>query len=294
MKIRSAVTALLAAAALLLPSLAPTAQAATIPPPVHVVAAGDIACGPVTATTCRQKATGELAASLNPKYVLALGDLAYPQSTLANLNAFYAPSWGAFKSITRPVPGNHETTNVGYFSYWGSRAAPPDGWYSFSTGSWHVVALNTGSCTDAGVCGGFTAQIAWLKADLAAHPNHCTLAILHSPRWSYGVGATPGAAALYAALVSGGVDLAVAAHAHRYERFSPQLANGTPSPNGLTEIVAGTGGASLAGVGASYPNRVAAFADFGLLDLQLGQGKWTSSFHSISGAVRDPAAGVCH
>lgn len=319
MKIRSAVTALLTAAALLLPPLTLTAQAAaTLPPilptaPVHIVAAGDIACGKaaptVTSTTCQQKATGKLAASLNPKYVLPLGDLVYAAGSLANLMYGYDPAWGALKTISNPIPGSHEHGSAGlagYYRYWGARATPQEptckanckGYYSYNTGSWHILALNSSSCLSetTGICGDFTAQVAWIKADLAAHPTKCTLAYIHNPLWSYGTSATAGVRPLFKALYAGGVDVVVAAHDHNYQRFAAQTITGRKDPSGLTEIIAGTGGVNQMPVGSATPpkNRVAAFRDFGLLDLQLGQGKWTSSFHSISGAVRDPAVGVCH
>lgn len=281
MKLRTALLALALAAAPLIGAVvvAPTAAAAT---PVTIAAAGDIAC-----TGCRQAATAGVIGTLTPKYVLPLGDLSYPQSSLANLNAVYAPSWGRFKAITKPTPGNHETTQAGYFAYFGAAAHPDTGgYYSFSTGAWHVVVLNTGSCTDAGVCGSFTEQVAWLKADLAAHPNRCTLAVAHNPPWSYGVAATPGVQPLINVLQAGHVDLLLAGHAHRYERWAPRT--------GLTEIVAGTGGAPLSGVGAATTGRVAAFADYGVVKLDLAAGGWTSAFRSITGAVRDTATGTCH
>lgn len=279
------------------------APAQAVTAPVTIAAAGDIACSPVTSTTCQQAATERVAVSLSPKYLFALGDLAYPQSTLANLNAFYNPSWGKLKSITKPILGNHETTGSGYYDYWAGKGNPQAptcrsgclGYYSFDVGSWHVLALNSSSCSEsAGTCGNFTHQAAWITADIAAHPNNCTLAIVHHPYWSYGGGATPLAKPLYQALYSGGVDLVLTGHAHRYERFRSQDINGNANPNGLTEIVAGTGGASKAGIGTTPKNRLMAFSDFGILQVSLQDTGWSTSFHSISGAVRDPSTGVCH
>jgi len=289
--------------------LAAPAAASAVTTSVQVVAAGDIACASdptVTATTCQQQATADVITSLSPRYVLALGDLVYNSGTLANFQAGYDPSWGQFKSITKPVPGNHERGSsglAGYYQYFGSRATPQEptcrsnckGYYSFSTGSWHVVALNTSSCSEsAGTCGDFTAQIAWLRADLAAHPALCTLVIVHNPLWSYGSGATPLARPLYSALYEGGADLVLTGHAHRYERFAAQNMFNQRSTQGLTEIVVGTGGVSQQPVGSSVTNRLAAFSDFGVLNLSLRSGGWTSSFASTSGAVRDPSSGTCH
>src|SRR3954470_7762996 len=120
-----------------------------------VVAAGDIACGPAETGVfpCQQVATSGLAVGMNPRAVLALGDAQYNSGSLSDFNAFYGPSWGRLKAITRPVVGNHEygsPSATGYFDYYNGagrstgRAGPRgDGWYSFNVGSWHLVALNT-------------------------------------------------------------------------------------------------------------------------------------------------------
>ena len=68
------------------------------------------------------------------------GDNVYPTGTLDQFNSCYDPTWGAFKSRTRPSPGNHdyETTDAsGYFAYFGSRAgAAGKGFYAYDLGSW--------------------------------------------------------------------------------------------------------------------------------------------------------------
>ena len=55
------------------------------------------------------------------------------------------------------------------------------GYYSFDLGAWHIVALNSEIDNNPG-----SEQDLWLRADLAAHPNVCTLAYWHKPRWSSG------------------------------------------------------------------------------------------------------------
>lgn len=281
---------------------------------VLVVAVGDIACGPaaptVTPLTCQQDATAALALSLKPKAVFPLGDLVYAAGTYPNFMAGYEPSWGQLKlkTISRPIPGNHERGSpglAGYYQYWGAKATPQEpkcvaaclGYYSFDVGTWHVLALNTSSCSESSLtCADFTAQAAWVTADVAAHPAMCTLALLHNPLWSYGSSATASVAPLFAALIAGGVDVALAGHDHNYQRFKPQLLDGTASPAGMAEYVVGTGGVNQMPVGVKVvvPNRAAAFQDFGVLDLHLAAGRWTSSFRSISGAIRDKSSGVCH
>lgn len=82
------------------------------------------------------------------------------------------PAWGALKSRTKPVPGNHEynTTGAsGYFGYFGSIAGSPStGYYSYNIGDWHIIALNS-NCSPVGGCGSGSKQEKWLRADLAAN-----------------------------------------------------------------------------------------------------------------------------
>jgi acid phosphatase type 7 len=87
-----------------------------------VAAAGDVACGADTAlgAPCRQGATSDLLAGINPDAVLALGDLQYERGQLEYFRSFYDPTWGRLKAITRPAPGNHEYMTLGangYFDY---------------------------------------------------------------------------------------------------------------------------------------------------------------------------------
>jgi hypothetical protein len=51
--------------------------------------------------------------------------------------------------------------------------------YSFALARWHVVVLNS-NCRCLGCTAG-SAQLRWLQADLAQHPNVCTLAYMHAP-----------------------------------------------------------------------------------------------------------------
>ena len=168
-----------------------------------VAAAGDIACDPLspsfnqgfgTATACRQAATASLLSGGNLAAVLALGDNQYECGGATAWQQSYEPSWGRIKSITRPVPGNHEyqesggtgcsSPNIdapGYFGYFGPLAGEPGkGYYSFDLGAWHLVALNS-NCGKVGGCGPGSLQDQWLRQDLAASSARCTLAYWHHP-----------------------------------------------------------------------------------------------------------------
>lgn len=252
--------ALAAAAAAL--ALAGFSSGATVADPV-VMAAGDIACDPGnpsfnggngTFDKCRQKYTAQQLAGADA--VLALGDLQYENGTLTTFNASYDPSWGQYKAITYPAPGNHEynTPNAaGYYAYWGARAGDPSkGYYSFDLGAWHLIALNS-ECVvpDYGLpCG--PSQQAWLEADLAANPRACILAYWHRPRFSGGThGDDPRFGPIWQALYAAGADVVLNGHDHDYERFTRLNPAGQADPNGIREWVVGTGGSNLVFFGSS-------------------------------------------
>ncbi|MEV4617680.1 hypothetical protein AB0J74_03055 [Asanoa sp. NPDC049573] len=95
------------------------------------------------------------------------------------------PAWGAFKSRTRPAPGNHDYNTSGasgYYGYFGSQAGPSgQGYYSYNIGNWHIVSLNSNISMTA-----TAAQVTWLRNDLAANARPCTLAYWHHPLFTSG------------------------------------------------------------------------------------------------------------
>ncbi len=242
---------------------------------VAVVAAGDIACDPATnggtPQRCDQGGTAALIGQLHPTVVLPLGDEAYQTGTLAAFDSTFNASWGRYRSILRPSPGNHEYETpgaAGYFTYF-QGIAP---WYSFDLGSWHLISLNS-ECHFVGGCERGSRQEAWLKADLAAHVGQCTLVYWHEPRWSSGEhGDARQMTTIWDDLVAAHVTLVLAGHNHDYERFEPLDQNGQPDASGVTEFVVGTGGKNhyaftqpaLAG------EVVRDDTSFGVLDLTLG------------------------
>ena len=144
-----------------------------------MLAAGDIA----SCESRGDEATAELLDDIRGR-IVTLGDNAYPDGSLSQFRDCYGPSWGRHKDRTRPAPGNHEYYTPGaegYFDYFGARAGnPAKGYYSYDRGTWHIVVLNS-NCSKVGGCEAGSAQGEWLRADLAAHPNKCTLAYFHAP-----------------------------------------------------------------------------------------------------------------
>ncbi len=242
-----------------------------------VIAAGDIAdCNNLDAA----RATAALVALFPSATVLAIGDTAYPSGAPRAYERCYEPAWGAFKERTRPSTGNHEYLTpgaAGYFAYFG--VAP---YYSFDLGNWHVVSLDSMSGMDEQ-----SAQVDWLRRDLAANTKPCVLAYWHHPRFSSGFHGYQRSdrgrktAVLWNVLAEHRAEVILNGHDHHYERFTPR--------DGLRQFVAGTGGATLRPV---VPRSGSEFRDvrYGVLVLTLHASSYEWSFLSTDGVVRDASA----
>jgi PKD repeat protein len=273
----------------------------TIPDPV-VMAAGDIACAAgavVTPTACHQKATSDLLLG-EPALtkILALGDEQYEDGLYSDFKAAdaYDGTWGRLKSITEPVPGNHEYHTAdapGYFDYFGAAAAERgNGYYSFDLGGWHLIALNSELTADAA-----TAQEQWLKTDLATVKQSCVLAYWHRPRFTSGQhGPFTPVGPLWNALFDARADVVLNGHDHDYERFGPQNRTGQPDPEGIREFVVGTGGAYHSPLGSPMPNsEIRDDTTFGVLKLTLhGSGYDWAFVPENGGTCSDAGSGTCH
>src|SRR5215218_6084647 len=261
-----------------------------------VVAAGDIA----DCATEDDEATANLVGGIEGT-VLTLGDNAYSHGSSENFAECYEPSWGRFKARTLPSPGNHdyETSGAsGYFDYFGTAAGDPDkGYYSYDLGSWHVISLNS-NCSSLVGCGPGSPQELWLKADLAAHSNACTLAYWHNPRFSSGIhGDEAFVGPFWDALYQAGADVVLNGHDHDYERFAPQNPSGQTDPaQGIREFVVGTGGAELRGFVTIKPNSEAQIEQKnGVVKMTLHPEGYDWQFLTAPvGAVDDTGSAKCH
>ena len=280
------------------------------------MAAGDIACDPASPnynagqghpSECAQQRTANLIARADLDGVLVLGDAQYETGTIDAFNAVFGPTWGRFRSLLHPVPGNHEYraggAGTGYFEYFngpgnasGPAGDPATGYYSFDIGTWHVVALNDNCSRLPGNCAAGSPQEQWLRADLSEHPAGCTLAYSHKPRFgSAGVNANQ--APLFQALYDGGVDLVLSGHHHLYERLAPlDPAGAVDEARGMRQIIVGTGGKALVGTTNRRPGSEAIDAStFGVLELTLGEGGYAWRFLGAGpGSFADSGLSRCH
>jgi len=278
----------------------PTPEPSPQPPggrdPV-VAVAGDVA-----AANGGSSRTAQILEELGMDAVLMAGDGAYPDGTLADYMSHYEPTWGAFKAVTYPVPGNHEyhvADAAGYFDYFGARAGTRGkGWYSFDLGAWHVIGLNTGRGCSPVKCAAGSEQYEWLRADLAAHRNRCTLAFWHFPRWSRGFyRGSEAVAPLWNLLYDEGADLVFSGHDHDYQRFAALDKLGQPDRDrGIRSFVVGTGGNVAYAVDA--PNGVLETSESGtrgILAVTLHADGYDWKFIPEAGKTfTDSGSGSCH
>ena len=257
--------------------------------PVVFAGAGDIAM-------CDRNSlsTAALLDNING-YIFTLGDNAYFQGTRQQYRDCYDTTWGKHKGRTFPVPGNHEYESPGalpYFEYFGEMAGGPQGqgYYSFEVGDWHAIALNSNIAA-----GASSAQVAWLRSDLAASRTKCTIAYWHHPLFTSGPdGDTQSMRELWRILYEANAEIVLNAHEHMYERFAPQDPDGRPdSVRGIRQFIAGTGGAFLYQPSTLHPNSEIRISSFGILKLTLSSDRYQWEFIPLAGAT-DGGSGTCH
>lgn len=260
--------------------------------------------------------------------VMAVGDNAYEYGSFFDYLGCYHPTWGRHRARTRPAAGNHEYLTPGasgYFTYFGRRAAPPVGYYSYDLGSWHVVVINSTTQVylcwppelnerppgfpilpippvpgpESGrACAGDVLQQLWLAADLAAHrATRCTVAYFHHPRFSSGAhGNQYQMQRIWDILYANNVDVVVSGHDHLYERFAPQDPDGLADPNrGIRQFTVGTGGAEFYDVASLQPNsETIVTREHGVLVLSLNAARYRWAFVNVDHEVRDSGSARCH
>jgi acid phosphatase type 7 len=276
-------------------SVWPYAQ--TAPKAAVLAAVGDVACEPADAENSANPAklkcgsptlggrdaqfgTADQIEGMQPDLVALLGDEQYEVGKLSDFEGSFDQSYGAFKFLERPAPGNHEfyaytksgdseaaQNGTGYFDYYngmtesgstrpgGQAGQSGQGWYSYNLGAWHIISLNIecnsvafgNSCDPTtGVLG---QETQWLATDLSTDHASCTLAYWHQPTFSAtNSPSAEGAAAdaWWKLLYSSGADVILNGHEHVYARMVPQDPNGVAdAKKGITQFIVGTGGEAL-------------------------------------------------
>jgi uncharacterized repeat protein (TIGR01451 family) len=289
-----------------------------------ITAVGDLACGTDdpnynggagNATNCAERrVSNQMLTDTTVDTFLGLGDFQYTCGIATDWAASYTPTWGRFNSITEPVAGNHEyqtgkdpygvtcpstnNTAANYFNYFGAAASPSTaGHYSFNLGSWHLIALNANCAKSAAQgCAATSTQTQWLQNDLAFNAQPCIMAFWHQP---YFQGNTAGAQTVYQPwwnlLYAAGADVVLNGHIHNYQRFGLLNPSGQADPNGIREVIVGTGGESLGPLPkTASPSPQFRLKTFGYLRMVLHPTGYDGQFYDSTGVLKDSFSGTCH
>lgn len=301
-----------------------------------LLAVGDIArCG----DAARHKRDEEVAAVVRdavkdaesrsiPVRLILLGDLAYNKGKTREFDKCFDPEWGAFKSISLPVPGNHDYGTRGaspYFEYFKSEPKNHDdkplltsegaatGYYGLrfpdENGAWLLIGLNPYSRARMSV-----SSEQWLENLLetndAAGANRapCIAAFAHPYRFSSGyhghgdvkdknarVRKSSSLHSEYEMLDAHGASVLLSGHDHHFEQFAHQDADGNKDSDGVRSFIVGTGGGALymRNIGFRYntnaPNQEHLIHNkYGVLRMNLYPDHYSWEFLTSDGAVIAP------
>jgi hypothetical protein len=222
-----------------------------------------------------------------------IGDV-YDKGTPSEFDTWYADpgGFGQFTDITNPTLGNHEymmsATAEPYFEFW--HQIPH--YYSYDVGAWHVAVID--SNTEFGQLAVGSPQYNWLKDDIEANTDQCTLLYAHHSRVTNVDGVNRiGLQPEWDLMEDLGGDIMLGGHAHTYERWLPMDGDQVPVTEGLTEFVVGTGGRPI--LNAKHPD-VRTAADIttpGALLLDLGDADAGYTFQSADRKYTDTGTIPC-
>ena len=287
----------------LTPAPADTATPAVTATPseIDLIGAGEIVqCGEPGAI-----ATAKLLAQFPGATIFTAGNNIDHLGTPKEFKNCFGPTWGQFKNNIHPAIGQMEYNMknppaYAYFDYFGAAAGTPQqGWYSYDLGGWHIVVLNS-ECARVGGCETGSPQELWLKADLAAHPTRCSIAVWHSPRFYAALAeGLPAFKDVWQDLYDAGVELVVNAQFHYYARYAPLDPSGQlDEAKGIQEFIVGTGGAIPLAKGSptcSGNCKVLNNTTFGVLKLTLHPASYDWAFLPEAGKTfTDTGTAQCH
>ena len=277
------------------PSPSVTATPTTTATPLIMAAVADVAI-------CGQEGDDQTAALISNwgvSDILIAGDLSNEDGTLFQYQNCFEPSWGVYREMIHPVPGNHDYYSnpiENYYLYFDQAAGKPgQGYYSFDRGPWHIIALNS-NC-GAIACGPSSEQVAWLQQDLVDSQAKCSIAFWHIPRWNSGPAKNAHwTGPFWENLYEAGVEIVINGHDHHYERTGKVDPQGLPDDRlGIREFIVGTGGASHYYEEEPFPfSEKTVYGQFGVLKLILGEDDYRWQFVNVTGQVLDEGADSCH
>jgi hypothetical protein len=281
------------------PPVTPPAPGST---DLHIAAVGDI--HPPSASS-NSAATATAAATAD--FILGLGDYQYQTGSLSDYNAYFDKDWGPLVPKMYPVlAAVHDQAWTGEpLAYWNGGGA--HGYrapitlsahqsYSFDKGTWHFIAIDD-SCY-AQKCS-VPALEAWVKADLAAHPNKCTIAYWHQAYFTSTADHAPfqEMQPVVQALYDAGTDVVLQGRNHNYERFARQTPQRVADPaKGIRAFVVGTGGIGFYSFRDTAANSEArSDSSYGVLQMTLRDGSYDWQFQNTGGtAFTDTGTDTCH
>ena len=176
-----------------------------------------------------------------------------------------------------------------------------EGWYAHDIGDWRAIILNSecnGTVYD--FCD-HNAQKAWLQAELAANPRQCIVAAWHRSMKAASADHSDDEGnflEVWQMLYDAGVSLVLTSHEHNYQRYAPyNRASNAVDPNGIREIVTGTGGnGSMYPVTNTSKPGLEAYQSntFGVLKVTLGTDTYNWEFLPVAGKTyTDSGTGAC-
>lgn len=189
--------------------------------------------------------------ALNPTKALLVGDLIYNfTSDTQAVTGNFDMSWGRFRNIHIPCPGNHETLSA-YYSYYnrhlnlanGSRFHAHD-----LPNGWRVYSLNYYIGNTSWQPGG--EMYRWLDTELQNNTAKKHILVMHPPRHANCIDKQNEVAevnsrtnAIFDLGMAARADLFLTGHSHAYFRYGPRLGrNHTENANGMYQVTNGMGG----------------------------------------------------
>ncbi len=225
---------------------------------------------------------GNLAETLEGQLV-AVGDIAYPDGTLSEIQECFGEPFRAVLDRVIPVSGNHEYHTpdaAGWKQFFGRT----DTYYTTQLGPWKLIVLDT-ECDLIGGCGANDPQQQWLQSQLATAPL-CTAVAMHRPyRVSSNYDRQGHAEVLHQIVVDADVDVLLTGHEHIYEHL--KFGN-------THQFVVGTGGAGLRSAGTPMPeSQKIVEGHHGLLALDLAADSFSWQFLDTGSTVHDSGSATC-